>query len=128
MLNDDEVTDAVREKINDLLNCLVADYFKKMVQPENIKELATQVEDSPVFRSKARETYVRNLANEIGNRLRCGDQSRDMDEAFEEVWPKELDRAIKDRIRRKINEAVEELTNERLEAIKKAAVAPISWA
>jgi hypothetical protein len=51
-----------------------------------------------------------------------------MDEAFEEVWPKELDRAIKDRIRRKINEAVEELTNERLEAIKKAAVAPISWA
>ena len=63
--------------------------------------------------------FQKSIANEIGNRLRCGCYNgTDVDKLFESVWTNELDRAIKDRIESKVYKAIDTVIAERLRQMK----------
>jgi hypothetical protein len=56
------------------------------------------------------------VANEIGNRLRCYDTHMAglLDKAFESVWTEQLQRAMEDRVRRKIDNFIDKAIQDKL--------------
>ncbi len=98
------------EALEGVIERLVTQRLAKMLEPDSV-ELINWVFHSDVLHKHFREFMESKVGTEIGNRLRCGiyPERRAFDKAFEEAWAKEGDTALKDRVRNKVNAAINEV-------------------
>ena len=62
--------------------------------------------------------FRKAVANEIGNRLRCGIyDGTSIDKLFESVWKPELDKAIQDRIQDRVDKTIDTVIAKRLKQL-----------
>jgi hypothetical protein len=106
------VADDARNEFIERLTAIIKDEARKLI---DITEIVKQVDVAGLVRQAIYDHFRQCVANEIGNRLRCGiyDGTK-VDKLFESVWTSELDKAIQDRIRTKANKAIDEVIAERL--------------
>jgi hypothetical protein len=103
--------------IRDVLNLV----SKKLedAQPPTGAEIIKAIENNGLIHRMMLDWADRWVANEIGNRLRCGIwEGRAVDRLFDSIWTEQFDIAIKDRIRQKVNAAIDVVVKERLIAIQ----------
>jgi len=95
---------AVTQKVNSLLSDPIA--------------LVKMIEDSPAFREAIYKYFDKRVATEVGNRLRCGiyDGTK-VDDLFEKVWTPELDKAMEDRIIRRLDNKINDMIKTKLAKI-----------
>ncbi len=88
--------------------------------PPTAAEIVKAIESSGLVHRTMLEWASRWVANEVGNRLRCGIwNGTAVDRLFDSIWTEQLDTAIKDRIRRRVDSAIDAVIKERLVAMSK---------
>jgi hypothetical protein len=115
-----ELGEKIEARLNALVETLANDALEKLKAPENEEALVIRIMETEVFRKAVYERNEARLATEIGNRLRCGIYNAlEMDALFERVWVKELDKALEDRVRQKIDKYVSTEVKTRIQALLK---------
>lgn len=104
------IVDNARDELVEKLTMAIKEEAGKQI---NINEIIKQVDVVHLVRQAVYDHFRQSVANEIGNRLRCGiyDGTK-IEKLFEEVWTSELDKAIKDRIRERAYKAVDNVIAE----------------
>lgn len=109
------IVDNARKELVERLATSIKEEAEKLI---NINEIIKQVDVAHLVRQATYDSFRQSVANEIGNRLRCGIyDGTQVDKLFESVWTSELDKAIKDRIRSQAYRAVDDVIAERLKKI-----------
>jgi hypothetical protein len=109
--NRDEVINSVLELVKRKLDS---------TPPPTAAEIVKAIESSGLVHRTMLDWANRWVANEVGNRLRCGIwNGGTVDRIFESIWTEQFDVAIKDRIREKAYAAVDAVIKERLTAMSK---------
>jgi hypothetical protein len=109
------IADDARNEFIERLTAIIKDEAGKLI---DVIEIVKQVDVAGLVRQAIYDHFRQCVANEIGNRLRCGiyDGTK-VDRLFESVWTSELDKAIQDRIRTKVNKAIDAVVAERLRSV-----------
>lgn len=125
-MNYEQITEDIRFAIlesNESLAHRVTSIIKDEVESElkdvlRADSLISLLHNSDIVRVAIREYFEKYAATEIGNRLRCGIYSgTQIDKLFESIWTEQLDKSIQDRIRMRVNNAVDQVIKERLSKI-----------
>ena len=86
--------------------------------PLTADEIVKAIESSGLVHRTMLNWANRWVANEVENRLRCGIwNGGTVDRLFDSIWTTAFDKAIQDRIRQKVNSAIDAVVKERLVAI-----------
>lgn len=100
----------------------VLDVVKRKLEdtpPPTAAEIVKAINDSSLVHNMMCDWAKKWVANEIGNRLRCGIwNGTTVDKLFDSIWTEQLDVAIKDRIRTKVYAAIDTVIAERLKGLK----------
>ena len=100
----------------------VLDLVRKKLEdspPPNLAEITREIENSHLIHRHMLDWMHRWVANEVGNRLRCGIwNGGSVDRLFDSIWTEQFDVAIKDRIKRKVDSAIDAVVKERLTALQ----------
>lgn len=103
-------------RVAELLKVKIESEIERTLQIDRLLEL---VNNSNIVGMAMREHFENRVANEISNRLRCGIYSGTaVDKLFESVWTDQFDKAIKERIRGRVNKVIDAVIAERLELLK----------
>ena len=87
--------------------------------PPTAAEIVKAIESSGIVHRTMLDWANQWVANEVGNRLRCGVwNGTAVDRLFDSIWTEQLDVAIKDRIRQRVYSAIDAVIKERLVAIQ----------
>lgn len=87
-------------------------------QPPNAAEIIQAIESSGVIHRVMSDWMHQWVANEVGNRLRCGIYNgTTVDRVFDSIWTEQFDVAIRDRIRGKVYSAIDAVIKEKLSKI-----------
>lgn len=96
------ILDLVRRKLEDS-------------QPPCATEIIQAIENSGLVHRMMCDWSNRWVANEVGNRLRCGIwNGSTVDRLFDSIWTEQFDIAIRDRIRQRVYSAIDGAIKERL--------------
>jgi hypothetical protein len=113
-MNLEDISDEVELKIQQMINELVQKQLEAIVTKGN-PALAEFVERSPELKKGIRDYFELHAATTVGNRLRCGCyEGTQVDKIFDSIWSEQWDRAIADRIRGKVNDAINAMIKDRL--------------
>lgn len=83
-------------------------------------EIVKEIESSGLVHRTMLDWANRWVANEVGNRLRCGIwDGTTVDRVFDSIWTEQFDIAIKDRIRQKVYSAIDAVIKEKLATLSK---------
>lgn len=105
------------EVIHDILN-LVSKKLEEAPLP-TAAEIVKEIENSGLVHRTMLDWANRWVATEVGNRLRCGIwNGGTVDRLFDSIWTEQFDIAIKDRIKTKVNSAIDAVIKERLIVIQ----------
>lgn len=100
-----DVLDLVKRKLED-------------VSQITFSEIEKEIERSNLVHRVMTSWAERWVANEVGNRLRCGIwDGKTVDRIFDSIWTEQFDIAIRDRIKTKAREAVDAVIAERLKTL-----------
>jgi len=124
-MSDSDFAESIRNALDDcnatLVDSLVA-AIKKYVEESKLfdaNDLLKMVNASNLVNRILRDHIERWVANEIGNRLRCGIyDGRKVDELFSTLWTEQLEKSVQDRIRSRVNVAIDAAITERMKQIK----------
>lgn len=109
------IVDNARHELAEKLTIAIKEETAKLI---DINEIIKQVDVAHLVRQAVYDNFRQTVANEIGNRLRCGIyDGTQVDKLFQSVWTNELDKAIQDRIRERAYKAVDNVIAERLKKI-----------
>ena len=96
----------------------ILSYVKQYIDAEKLfdsDKLIKIIDESNVVSRLVREHIEKWVATEIGNRLRCCIyDAYQVDKLFDSIWTKELDKAIEERIKRKVNASIDQIITEYL--------------
>jgi hypothetical protein len=107
------------ENINNIINRSVEKKVTSLMG--NPAKLVSIVENCPAFKDAIYDYFKKSVAVEIGNRLRCGIYNgTEIDKLFNDVWTDELDKAMKDRLSRKIDVEIENMIKAKLNSVLKS--------
>lgn len=88
-------------------------------QPPKVEEIVKAIESNNLVHKLMCEWADRWVANEVGNRLRCGCwDGIKVDRIFDSIWDEQFDVAIKDRIQKRVFAAIDEVIAERLKKLR----------
>ena len=105
-----EWIDTIRDNIRDQLDAIVKEEIRKLsVDTTALEKTIKDLNLYPLI-GKSLESKV---ANEIGNRLRC-ETGCLINKAFESVWTEQLQEAMEDRVRRKIDNFIDKAIQDKL--------------
>ena len=109
------IIDNARDELVERLTTAVKEEAGKLVSTDDIVQRA----DVPsIVRHAIDDHFRKAVANEIGNRLRCGIyDGTSIDKLFESVWKPELDKAIQDRIRDRVDKTIDTVIAKRLKQL-----------
>lgn len=117
-MNLEEIQEEVNNRIEGLIGSIVQKRLDKIIVPEST-ELANMVFESRAFKDFLYNYFEQKIANEVGNRLRCGIyDGTAVDKLFDSIWTEQLDRAIEDRIRGRIYKTIDSIIAEKLKSLK----------
>lgn len=117
MLTQEEISEEVQARLELVIESMVAKSLERISKPDSA-ELAAMIENSTTLRTAISEYFERNAATTVGNRLRCGVyNARDVDKAFNAVWDEQFQKALEDRIRGKVDKAIDAVIAERLKKL-----------
>lgn len=106
-----------RDEISNGLLALV----KRKLEAEKLidaKELTKILDESRIVHTLVRTHFKSWVENEIGNRLRCGIyDGGTVNRLFDSIWTEQFDIAIKERIRERVNKAIDAIVKERLNRV-----------
>lgn len=106
-----DLEEEVKNKITEIIDRIVEEHLNSM----SLEELAERVADSSTLRRCFSDWLDKSLPTVIGNRLRCGCWEGGLiDRAFEAVWSDQLQKALEDRIRYRVQDTVKKFTEELL--------------
>lgn len=109
------VEEDLKGRLLDLIKERIESEAQRLLQFEVLKKM---IDESSIVHRKLLEWMNSWVANEVGNRLRCGVYNgTGVDKLFESIWTEQLDIAIKDRIRSKVYKAIDDVIAEKLKRI-----------
>lgn len=124
-MNDEDFATSMRSILSydkdEVIQNIVVLVRKKLedTQPPNAAEIIQAIEKSNLVHNMMLDWSKRWVATEIGNRLRCGIYDGGaVDRLFESIWTEQFDTAIKDRIKQKVNSAIDAVIKDRLVTIQ----------
>jgi len=108
----DDATTNFKEVVVGTVDKLVTAKVNSLLgDPAQIVKL---VENCPAFKNAIYDYFKDRVANEVGNRLRCGCyEGTQVDALFDKVWSESLDSAMEERISRCISTKVDNLIKAR---------------
>ena len=110
------IVDNAKEELAERLTLAIKEEVGRLVSADKIIDRSNV---SSIVSRAIYDHFNQAVANEIGNRLRCGIYNGiNIDKLFDSVWTSELDKAIQDRIRGRVNKAVDDVIAERLKKIQ----------
>lgn len=117
----EEIAEEVEQRVEELICELVAKKLSRLAGDTD-RELEKLVDGSLTLRRLIHEYYEKHAATTVGNRLRCGIYDANaMDRVFDGIWTEQFDRALADRISKRVNAAIDQIIKERLAAIPRSS-------
>lgn len=111
-LEENEWIDTIRDNIRDQLDSIVKEEIRKL--SVDTTALEKTIKDLDLYSILGHDLESK-VANNIGNRLRCGIYDGHlMDKAFDEVWTDQLQTALEHRIRKKVFEFIDKAIQDKL--------------
>lgn len=112
------ILDNNRSETIDKVLELVARQLKD-TPPPSATEIIKSIEDSRLVHRAMMDWMNRWVVNEVSNRLRCGVwDGTAVDRVFDTIWTEQFDIAVKDRIRKKVYDAIDAVIAEKLQGLK----------
>lgn len=110
------IMDYARDELVEKLTIAIKEEVGKLI---DINEIIKQADVPHLVRVAVYNDFRQSVANEVGNRLRCGVYNgTQIDELFQSAWTNEFDKAISERIRERAYKAVDGVIAERLKKIQ----------
>ena len=120
-MSPEEIAEEVEQRVEELVCELVAKKLQKLADDTD-RELEKLVGGSLFLQKMIYEYFEKHAATTVGNRLRCGIYDANaMDRVFDGIWTEQFDRALADRISKRVNAAIDQVIKERLAAIPRSS-------